>query len=162
MTEQRDGNSEPKKGDFVCPICDVRMNTREANTTLCPECISKRFFELDDEREIKYRRIIKIYEDALRKKYQDDYDPQLHERMIGQLARSEVMVVYYEVRIANNRESGEMPKLLQNERVHLRAMYNILQTSLQSIRGDKKNVNHNFSDNFVDHLKNAITEAMND
>jgi len=143
----------------ACPVCEEKLKTTPPGTALCGACHIKRFFA-DDPREIQYRTHIKSIEETLKKRYKEQYTPAIHRKMIEQLARSEVQCEWYEIRIANNQENAEMPKLLQNERVHLRALYGILNTSLQAIIGEKKTVQHDFGDNFKDNLKANLKVAM--
>ena len=125
-------------------------------------CHNKRFFN-DDSKEVKYRQYYKQLETFVKKHAKEFFDEIIHGRQIAQLARCEVQVEYYERMIGNNREPSNTPhKLLQNERVHLRAMYQILQASIQSLRGDKKIHEHELPTDFKTFLRQQLREAEED
>lgn len=150
-------------GKQTCPICEESFSRPEQaegeDTNLCPKCHANRFFD-SDAKEVKYRQYVNQITDSVKKIAQKDFDPNIHGRQIQQLARCEVQVEHYERMIDNNRETNDnVHKLLQNERVHLRAMYGILQTSLQAIRGDKRNVSHELPEDFRALLKQSVLES---
>ena len=153
-----------------CPVCRksfpdsqiVRDENRQRITALCPKCHSNRFFN-DDTKEVKYRKYYKQLEGFVKKHAGDFFDEVIHGRQIAQLARCEVQVEHYERMIGNNDEKTDGPiKLLQSERVHLRAMYGILQASIQSLRGDKKVHEHDIPKDFRTLLRQQLKEASKD
>jgi len=150
---------------FVCkktfPDADVVRNDRgEQITELCSSCNLIRFFTNDD-KEVKYRKYYVTLETFIKKHADKFYDETIHGRQVAQLARCEVQVEHYERMIGNNRETNsDVHKLLQNERVHLRAMYNILQASVQSLRGDKKVHEHDLPKDFKALLAQGLLKAV--
>ena len=152
MSDRRDG--EAKEGH--CPICKEKVLDVVDDTDLCRECHEARFFEEDDD-EIEYRDRAEQLRKEIAKLYKTTYNPVLHDDLIKQVIRSQMQCRHLERIINNNNEkSGGPAKLLQNERTHLRACYNMLQASIQGIRGDKKTVDVNVSKDFADALRVAL------
>lgn len=154
-------------GKNVCPVCKktyldsqiVEVGDGQPDTELCTACHKIRFFKYDV-KEIKYRLYYKQLEAFVKKNSDKYFDEDIHGRQIQQLARCEVQVEHYEKIIGNNDEKNEgVLKQLQNERVHLRAMYNILQASIQSLKGDKKVHEHDLPTNFKELLKIGYKQA---
>jgi hypothetical protein len=145
-----------------CPLCGDDIFEKVDNTDLCHTCNDVRFYVCDD-KEIKYRKYEETLLKAIKELYGKSYNEALHFSMIQQLARCEVMVRHYEWLLGNNKENHpNVGKLLQNERTHLRALYKILQTSLETIVGEKKTIRHELSNDFKTHLKEQLKEATQD
>jgi len=138
----------------LCPVCkESKLTKAEINkeSALCNECDINRFFQ-DDIREIEYRATVAERIAELKKLFKEDYNEVLHTDMVQQIVRCEIAMHRYEMLIANDEESIEISEHLKAERSHWNKLAEKLHMTIKSIRGDTKNIKHEFSDDFKTYL----------
>lgn len=141
-----------------CPICD--SENVPARQSLCESCESQRFYQ-DDVREIEYRAEVKVRIEMLEKMFGSDYNSTLHDNMVEQMVRCEIAMKQYERLISNDSESANTAELLRAERTHWRQLADKLNITIRSIRGDTKNIKHDFPDDFKAYMK-VMLDAVSD
>lgn len=124
-------------------------------TTLCEACSDKRFY-LDDEREIVYRKEVEKRISKLKEIFKDDYDDTLHRGMVEQMVRCEISIERYDQLISNDNEAPQTAELLKAERAHWNKLADKLNMTIAKIRGDTALVEHDFSDDFKEHLEKIL------
>ena len=137
-----------------CPICETQHGLGrddDCPTDLCNQCALDRFF-LDDEREVEYRLEVNKRIEALQKLFGDDYSDTLHRDMVEQMVRAEINMKRYERLISNDNEAPQTGNYLVAERNHWNKVADKLNMTIRSIRGDTKNVKHEFGDDFKEYM----------
>ena len=141
-----------------CPICGTQHETVRPDdhpTDLCNGCAINRFF-LDDGREVEYRLEVTRRIEALKKLFDDDYKDTLHRDMVEQMVRAEINMKRYERLIANDNEAPQTSNLLIAERNHWNKVADKLNMTIRSIRGDTKNIKHDFGDDFKKYMAQVL------
>ena len=131
-----------------------------ASQSLCESCDKRRFYN-DDVREIEYRAEVKAQIDVLVKMFGGDYNSTLHDNMVEQMVRCEMAMKRYERLISNDGETEDIAELLRAERTHWRQLADKLNITIRSIRGDTKNIKHDFPDDFKAYMK-VMLDAVSD
>jgi hypothetical protein len=148
------------KGETMeqCPICNEPFEAEEeTETELCNICAHIRFYN-DDIREIRYRKDVQIRIAELKAVFKDDYNEILHNDMVEQMIRAEIATKHYEWLIANNLEAPQTSELLKSERAQWNKLAEKLHMTIKSMRGDTKNINHDFSPDFKEYWKQVLGE----
>ena len=143
-----------------CKICDDGVLAL-SDGELCGKCESNRFYD-DDKKEIFYRKEVNVRVSMIEKLFGDDYNDTLHRNMVEQLIRCEIAMLHYENLISNNKEAADASELLRGERVHWRKLADQLHLTIKSIRGDTKNVKHDFPDDFKEYMKIMLESVIED
>jgi len=141
-----------------CPICETQHGLgRDADTPtdLCNQCAVNRFF-LDDCREVEYRLEVKKRIEALQALFGDDYKDTLHRDMVEQMVRAEINMKRYERLISNDNEAPQTSNYLIAERNHWNKVADKLNMTIRSIRGDTKNIKHDFGDDFREYMAKVL------
>lgn len=141
-----------------CPICEKQHGLdrdQDCETDLCDGCDVDRFF-LDDEREIKYRLETNRRIEALKELFGEDYKDTLHRDMVEQMVRAEINMKRYEGLISNDNEAPQTGNYLIAERNHWNKVADKLNMTIRSIRGDTKNIKHEFGDDFKEYMAQIL------
>ena len=117
------------------------------------------FFTKEPEKQKKYVARVKELVKLLTKLY-NEFNEALHGELVKQLARSEIMVLRYEILVANDEENNITVKLLANERTHLRQLYNQLMANVKEIRSDQSTVKLEIPTDFVKYLQIKLGEQV--
>ena len=144
-----------------CPICGTMHDLGrdpECPTDLCNQCAVNRFF-IDDCREIEYRLEVEKRIAALKDLFGDDYKDTLHRDMVEQMVRAEINMKRYERLIANDNEAPQTSNYLIAERNHWNKVADKLNMTIRSIRGDTKNIKHDFGDDFREYMKAILGDG---
>ena len=149
--------------EVECPICGqshmierVQINGRNIEVSdLCSTCDDNRFY-LDDEREVKYRAEVKTRVEELKKLFGDDYNDKLHATMVEQMVRCELSIERYDQLISNDNEAPQTAELLKSERAQWNKLSDKLMMTINKIRGDTKKIEHDFTDDFKQYMKNVL------
>lgn len=132
-----------------------------AKQSLCASCDEQRFYK-DDVREIEYRAGAVARIATLEKMFGGDYNSTLHDGMVEQMVRCEIAIEQYDRLISNDGETENIAELLRAERTHWRQLADKLNITIRSIRGDTKNVKHDFPDDFKEYMKLMLASASED
>lgn len=143
-----------------CKVCDGGVQAL-SNGELCGKCESNRFYD-DTGKEVFYRKEVTVRVAMIKELFGDDYNDTLHRSMVEQLIRCEIAMLHYENLISNNREAADASELLRGERVHWRKLADQLHLTIKSIRGDTKNVRHDFPDDFKEYMKVMLESVTED
>ena len=142
-----------------CPVCKMNFEAEEeVETELCDTCRHTRFFA-DDIREIRYRNNVAIRVAELKIVFGEDYNDTLHTDMVEQIIRAEIAVKHYEWLIANDLEAPQTAELLKSERTHWNKLAEKLHMTIKSMRGDTKNITHDFSPDFKEYLAGILVNS---
>lgn len=119
---------------------------------ICPECNSRRFYQVDAE-EVMYVLLSTTRIESIKKLAGNDYKPEFHDEMVRQLVRCEIMMIRYEMIISNNQESGKgVMELLAKERTHWNRIAEKLHITVSALKGEKKVVQHGMTKDFKEHM----------
>ena len=143
-----------------CKICDRTDHVTDGGSDLCTHCIDDRFYD-NDEKEVSYRTDVATRIDMIKKLFGEDYNDVLHKNMVEQLVRCEIAMGEYEGLLAKNPETPKIAELLRSERVHWRKLSDQLHLTIRSMRGDTKNIKHDFPDDFKTYMK-AMLESVDE
>ena len=144
----------------LCKVCGRTDHVTDGGSVLCTHCIDNRFY-VDDEKEVLYRTGVNNRIDMIKKLFDKDYNEVLHKNMVEQLIRCEIAMGEYEGLLAKNPETPKIAELLRSERVHWRKLSDQLNLTIRSMRGDTKNIKHDFPDDFKAYMK-AMMESVDD
>lgn len=94
-------------------------------------------YEGDEERQDKYIGVVLYKIKELKKAYPDSYVPELHDNIIAQLVRSNIMIMKYEMLIINHQHNKDTRKILKEERSHNSDILGKLMSHLKAVIKDK-------------------------
>lgn len=136
-----------------CPICKGKVTDKI--TALCESCSDRRFFD-NDEVEVSYRKRVQERIKAVKKLFSHEFNDNIHIPMIEQMVRCEINIQRYDRLIANDLETPQTIELLRSERIHWNKLADNLNITIHKIRGDTKNLKHEFPDDFKEYMKMMI------
>ena len=128
---------------------------------MCTHCIDDRFYD-SDEKEVSYRTGVNTRIGMIKKLFESDYNEVLHRNMVEQLVRCEIAMSEYEGLLAKNPEAPKIAELLRSERVHWRKLSDQLHLTIRSMRGDTKNIKHDFPDDFKEYMRTMMKSVDDD
>ena len=96
----------------------------------------KSFFDCREDQE-SYEKQVLGRIDALEGQWKDTYKPELHDTLVMELVRSEMVSFNYEKQLANNKENEITPMLLNQERVQVRILREKLLITLRDVKGEE-------------------------
>lgn len=119
-------------------------------------------FYTDASKEQRYREGVNGRIEVIRKLFGEDYVDVLHRPVVEQLVRCELAMEDYEMRLSREPDTPRLSELLRSERVHWRRLSDQLNLTLRSMRGDSKNIRHEFPSDFKDYMKVMLESAAED
>lgn len=139
-----------------CPICNSKVT--DEYTELCEGCHNNRFFD-DDNLEINYQKRVCERIEAVKKLFTSEFNDNIHVPMIEQMIRCELNIQRYDRMIANDLETPQTIELLRSERLQWNKLADKLNITIHKIRGDTKNLKHEFPDDFKEYMKMMIEDS---
>lgn len=94
-------------------------------------------YEGDEERQGKYIGMILFKIKELKKAYPESYVAELHDNIVAQLVRSNIMIMKYEMLIINHQHNKDTRKILKEERSHNSDILGKLMSHLKAVIKDK-------------------------
>ena len=121
---------------------------------------SGEFFK-DKEKEAEY---VRRFEEKRKKLLADfpQYAEILHDEMLKQITRSELVCEIYESDLANNNENAATFKLLREERNHLRTLWDSMLISLRSLKESEEKKRDEFTVVIIQNMTDALEKALMD
>lgn len=96
----------------------------------------RRFFNCKDS-EDEYQESVIARIDALEEQWKESYKPALHDVLVMELVRSEMMAFEYEKLLANHKETEMTPMLLRQERIQIGILRDKLLISLSAVKKEE-------------------------
>jgi len=90
----------------------------------------------DDEMEQYFERLVKDKIAILEEKFPDKYEPHIHDSMVIQLVKSEILIEKYEYLLLNDAETEVIIKLIKNERDNRNFLYTNLAITFKGKSSD--------------------------
>ena len=119
-------------------------------------------FYRDPVKESHYRSEVSTRIEMIKKLFGNDYNDVLHKSMVEQLVRCEIAMGEYEGILSRDTEAPKIAELLRSERVHWRKLADQLHLTIRSMRGDTKNIKHDFPDDFKSYMRIMLDSVSDD
>lgn len=112
--------------------------------------------ELEDQ----YIRSVKARIEALEHQWTESYKPALHDSLVMELVRSEMMAFQYERLLANNQETELTPMLLRQERIQVGILREKLLISLDRVKKEEPSKPDESAPSLFHLIENAHEEDL--
>jgi len=96
--------------------------------------------------------------DALEEQWEGSYKPSLHDALVKELVRSELMSEKYERLLANNRETELTPMLLKQERIQVGILRGRFLIPLDRVKGEEPDKPENAPPSLMQMAQDAYEE----